>query len=278
MIRCIGRRAAQALTVARRPLYAAPGHYGSPIPSPRDVERAIAVTSEPYGVDLRADAQLTLADRLAPLAAELPTGRDPAWRWHDGPANRMFGQPDAGVYYAMIADRKPGRVVEVGSGFSSAVALDAADRHSPETRFTFVEPYPQRLLSLLTDADRARTSLRQETAQTVDLDLFTSLGAGDILFVDSTHVGKAGSDVLRLLLDVLPRLAPGVVVHVHDVFWPFTYPAKWLREGRGWNEAYLLRALLVEPSAFDIVLWGSWLALSRPEYRGAGSIWLERRP
>lgn len=266
----------KARRFANRGLYVPPGHYYSPIPSPRDVARALEA-GPPIGVDLRETEQRQLAHKLAPLMADLPTGKDRAWRWHDGPDNRMFRRADAGLYYAMIADRKPAQVLEVGSGFSSAVALDAADRHSPKTRFTFVEPYPDRLLELLSDTDQAKVTLVRSDVQDLPVGLFSALEAGDVLFIDSTHVGKAGSDVLFLLFDVLPRLAPGVLVHVHDIFWPFTYPKRWLEEGRAWNEAYLLRAMLTEPSALRILAWGSWLAHhGLPEFKDAGSIWLER--
>ncbi|MDQ1485080.1 MAG: hypothetical protein QOJ62_773, partial [Actinomycetota bacterium] len=234
----------------------------------------------PVAVDLRHVAQCTLASRLAGWAAEVPHARQPGWRWHEGSDNRMYGRPDASVYYAMIADLKPTRVIEVGSGFSSAIALDAADRHSPETLFEFVEPYPDRLLGLLSDADRNRTVLHRTAVQDIPVEVFTTLQADDVLFIDSTHVAKTGSDVLYLYLDVLPRLVPGVIVHIHDIFWPFTYPDRWLRERRGWNETYLLRAMLMEPSALEIMLWPSWLHGHHPELStgpGAGAIWLRRR-
>lgn len=277
-IRAVARRARQTAVVARHGLYVAPGHYYSPIPSELDVDRA-RKASVPVGVDLRDGAQCVLAMRLADLVAEVPEGRQAGWRWHDGHGNNMYGRPDASVYYAMIADLKPARVVEVGSGFSSAIALDAADRHSPETSFEFVEPYPDRLLGLLTDADRKRTVLHRTAVQDMPVEVFATLRAGDLLFIDSTHVAKTGSDVLYLYLDVLPRLVPDVIVHIHDIFWPFTYPDRWLRERRGWNETYLLRAMLMEPSALEIMLWPSWLHAHHPELStgpGAGAIWLRR--
>jgi predicted O-methyltransferase YrrM len=256
--------------IANRGLWVPPGHYYSPIPSQRDCERPVR---EPVAIDLRRDEQLALADKLRPLVAQSPTGRQPGWRWH-GP-NNMFGQPDAGVYYAMLALLRPSRVVEVGSGFSTAIALDAVDRHGLETTLTCVEPNPQRLRSLLRPGDRVEVVERP--AQDVDVGAFAGLRVGDVLFVDSTHVAKTGSDVLFLLLQVIPSLTPGVVVHVHDIHWPFTYPKRWLEEGRAWNETYLLQSLLIQPSCLRIMLWGSYLAKhGRPEFKGGGSIWLER--
>lgn len=254
-----------------RGLWVKPGHYYSPIPSQRDIARK---PREPFGIDLCEPSQLDLADRLAALMAEVPTGHAEGWRWFE--PNNMFGRPDGPTYYAMIAHLRPKRVVEVGSGFSSAIALDAADRHALETSFTFIEPYPARLRALLRHADTDRTTILPIPVQDVDLEVFTALEAGDILFVDSTHVVKTGSDVVAVMLHVLPRLATGVWIHVHDIFWPFAYPKRWLAEGRAWNETYLVQALLLG-GLVRLRLWGSWLATKgREEYARAGSIWLER--
>jgi predicted O-methyltransferase YrrM len=259
-----------ALRVRNRGLYVKPGHYYSPIPSRRDLARPVC---EPYGIDLNDQAQRELAGQLAPLMAEMTGGGDPGWRWR--PGNNMFGQPDAGVLYGMLAHLRPHKVVEVGSGFSTAVALDCADRHGLDTTFICVEPYPRRLRSLLRPADRV--TIVERSVQDVPLEALTDLDAGDVLFIDSTHVVKTGSDVVFLLLQVVPRLKPGVVVHVHDIHWPFTYPQRWLREGRAWNEVYQVQALLIEPPCLRVLLWGSYLAARGvPAFRSSGSIWLAR--
>jgi hypothetical protein len=109
-----------------------------------------------------------------------------------------------------------------------------------------------------------------------------------VLFVDSTHVAEVGSDVHRVLFDILPRLSPGVHVHLHDVFWPFEYPRERLAEGRSWNEQYVLRAFLEFNDSFEIVLFGHW-AVTRHQAWFAermplclrspgGAIWVRRRP
>jgi hypothetical protein len=112
--------------------------------------------------------------------------------------------------------------------------------------------------------------------QDVPLSTFQLLDSGDVLFVDSTHVAKLGSDVNRILFEILPALASGVVVHFHDVFYPFEYPKNWVREGRGWNETYVLRAFLEYNEAFEILLWGHMLR-TLGHYAGTGgSIWLRK--
>jgi hypothetical protein len=97
--------------------------------------------------------------------------------------------------------------------------------------------------------------------QEVPREVFTSLVAGDVLFIDSSHVAKIGSDVVYLLTDVLPRLAPGVLIHLHDIFWPFTYPYKWVAEGRAWNEAYLVQVMLQHSVRYEILLYNHYLGV-----------------
>lgn len=159
----------------------------------------------------------------------------------------------------MLRHLKPARVVEIGSGHSSAVLLDTvdgADGWSPHV--VLVEPNPERLYSVLRDTDHV--DVRVDTAQSVDRSVFDALGDGDVLFIDSTHVSRVGSDVNLLLLDVVPRLAPGVVVHVHDIFYPFEYPPAWVFEGRAWTEAYVLRALLTHSSSLEVMWFNHGLA------------------
>ena len=129
-------------------------------------------------------------------------------------------------------------------------------------------------------------AIRQQIVQETDLDLFRGLAANDILFIDSTHVLKAGSDVARLLFEVLPCLAPGVVIHIHDIFWPFEYPSTWLEEGRAWNEVYAVRAFLQYNRCFSLMLFANclfhrdrgWFERHAPTILSnvGGSIWLRR--
>jgi predicted O-methyltransferase YrrM len=193
----------------------------------------------------------------------------------------MYNTADGAVYHAMLRRLRPRRVLEVGSGYTTALLLDTAERHDLDVQVTCVEPYPDRLLSLLREGDEVE--LVRSGAQDVPVDAYTALEPGDLLFIDSSHVAKAGSDVLWLYLRVLPRLAPGVFVHVHDILWPMEYPEDWLRQGRDWNEAYLLNAFLCHNEEWDVVLFSSWLWALHPEtipapLRGMrpGSFWMQR--
>jgi hypothetical protein len=111
--------------------------------------------------------------------------------------------------------------------------------------------------------------------------------SNDVLFIDSSHVTKIGSDVNYLFFEILPRLRPGVLVHIHDVMWPFNYPLEWIIEGRSWNKAYIVRAFLQYNEAFDILLFNSYLGHTyrkmlteqMPKFleNTGGSIWLGKR-
>jgi predicted O-methyltransferase YrrM len=264
--------------VMASPPFVAPGHFYSPLTTGTDRGRALTWSDAP-GVDLAEERQLALAEQLRPSLAEpFPGPRYVA-------ANNMYGPADAAVYRAMLTHLRPARVLEVGSGYSTAVALDEADANPSlsAVRITCIEPYPDRLLRLLRASDRGRLTLLRQPVQDVDIRSYERLGPGDVLFIDSTHVVKAGSDVIWLFLHVLPRLATGVVVHVHDVFWPFEYPAKWLHQGRDWTEAYLLHAFLAGNASWEILFFSSWfwqcwpdLVPQRLASEAPGSIWLRK--
>lgn len=284
VIRVTGRNAVIAGKVIRTPLYARPGHFYSPVASGDDAARAEAqrkTMCEMWGISLRPDEQVELARELAGSWKDSPR----IWRRYF-PENNMFGLADSSLYMSILRRYRPSRIVEVGSGFSSALALDMRDAELHDLEFTFIEPYPSRLLGLLTQTDRARSELIQRPVQDVDPSVFESLQAGDILFIDSSHVGKAGSDVNWLLFNILPRLAHGVLVHLHDIFYPFEYSTAWLHERRSWNECYLIRAFLTHNDVFSITLFASWLWSEHPEIidqhlprartEMPGSLWLTR--
>jgi predicted O-methyltransferase YrrM len=275
-----GVRTGRAIRAAvNRPPYVEPGHFYSPLTSDADVARALTWSRAP-GVDLAETAQVRLATKLTADITQ-PLG-GPRYKAN----NRMYGPADGAIYRAMLRHFRPGRVIEVGSGYSTVLALDVADEPGglPNLQLTCLEPYPGRLRSLLRPTDYGRVSILRQPAQDVDVTVFQELGSGDFLFIDSTHVVKAGSDVAWLFLHVMPHLTPGVIVHVHDLFWPFEYPEQWLRERRDWTEAYLVHAFLSGNAHWEILLFCSWLWQRHPELvpghlrcEQPGSLWLRRR-
>jgi hypothetical protein len=238
-----------------------PGHWHSPLPDLDEVRRRDAqlFTSPPTlpGIDLRADAQLGLLEDFAPLAAEMPFAMEAKDGLRYQLRNKWFANGDGVILYCMLRKLRPSRYVEIGSGWSSALALDVNDLYFDRSmKFTFIEPQPARLQSLLRPGDDSRVCL-------IEAPLFAAgkldVGPGDVLFIDSSHVSRIGSDVNQLFLEVIPSLPPGVHVHIHDIFYPFEYPRKWVYRGRAWNESYLLRALLTGNDGLQITWFNSYL-------------------
>jgi len=166
--------------------------------------------------------------------------------------NGSFGGGDAELYYSIIRKNKPKRIIEIGSGYSTLIALKAMEKNKEEdpyvSELTCVEPYEMPYL------EAQPITLIRKKVEELPVDLFSALNANDILFIDSSHIIRPGGDVTHLLLTVIPALNPGVWIHFHDIFIPEEYPQAWLEsEFRMWNEQYLLMAFLLGNSDFEIV-------------------------
>ena len=240
-----------------------PVHYYDPLPDFRNITAAATTRRrQSPAIDFNLPAQVNAVRRLgAAYRSELEAiNASGAFNF----LNEYFGGFDAAMYYALVRDLRPARVVEIGSGFSTRIADHAArrnrlDGHAME--LTSIEPFPE---PRLTDGMPAIT-LIQKPVEAVDLALFESLQANDILFIDSSHAVKFGGDVCREFLDILPRLKPGVWVHEHDIFFPQDYPARWLIEQRvAFNEQYLLEAFLAFNREFAVRSAHHWLQLDHP--------------
>jgi hypothetical protein len=173
--------------------------------------------------------------------------------WNNG----MFSLLDAAAYYGAIRHLRPRRIIEIGSGYSTAIALMAADRSPALVEISCVEPYPS---SFLRRQRKKLHALIERRIQDVDPQLFETLDAGDMLFIDSSHCSRLGSDLNILMFEIVPRLKPGVIVHFHDIFLPSEYPRSWLEDvGIMWNEQYLLLAFLMFNDTFEL-FWSSSMA------------------
>jgi len=240
------------------------GHYYSPIPSEEDVLVDVKLrnpsTGELLGIKLNKNSQQELLNDYVHYYKDLPFPEEQTIRCRYYYDNGWFSYSDAIFLYCFLRKQMPKRIIEVGSGYSSAVMLDTIDSfYSERPEITFIEPYPDRLISLFKESDRAQVRLINNKVQEVKPDLFLTLEAGDLLFIDSSHVVKCGSDLQMLMFEVLPRLKPGVFVHFHDVFYPFNYPTNWLTEGRYWNENYFLRAFLSYNSEWSIYFFNTYV-------------------
>ena len=239
------------------------------------------------GIELRLQEQLALLARFRKYNADPPFERRLNAHARFYYPNGSFPYQDAFTLSAIIRELRPTRIIEVGCGASSCVILDTCEVAAPNTEITFIEPYPELLLRLTKPEDQIRSRLKQSLIQDVPLDVFEQLGENDILFVDTSHVSKVGSDVNHIFLEILPVLKPGVVVHFHDIGYPFEYPKEWFGYGMFWNEAYLLRAFLMYNVRFEILLFNGYLNhLAKDEIgkdfplfiqEPGKSIWLRRK-
>jgi hypothetical protein len=247
-----------------------PVHFYQPVPDVDDLAaRAVwSKTSALAGVDLRADEQL---DLLATLGEQF--GDECRWPAHGDrnqapffSENGSFGYACASTTYSIMRHRKPRRVVEVGSGMSTRVIAQALVTNrgdGVDATYRVVDPYPSEVVASLDGvSELSATRVEEEPLST-----FEALEAGDVLFIDSGHTVRIGGDVNYLFLDVLPRLNPGVMVHIHDIPLPAEYPETYARNPSFrvyWTEAYLLQAFLAFNTAFEVRLAMTWMHMTQP--------------
>ncbi len=172
--------------------------------------------------------------------------------------NGYYDSPDADALYLMIRSFQPKRVIEVGCGNSTRVTRQAIIDGGLDTTITAIDPYPRADIAHVVD------QFEQKRLEEVDPAIFDQLEAGDVLFIDSSHVVRMSNDVAHLFCRIIPALKPGVVIHVHDVFLPYEYPKRFFYDCPGWGEQYMLHALL--QSGFYSMLWpGYYLQQERPD-------------
>ena len=245
-----------------------PGHFYSPIVDPSTVTEYVSrnrnlAAKDISGIDfdIRSMSQFWLQHK--DFISVTPFKRLPqqGLRFHWDASPYPIG--DAVTYRAIINAFRPRKIIEIGSGYSSVCALDTLDeiRHD-RASLVCIEPFPQALNELILARDRGRIDGCESIVQNVPVSVFDDLERDDILFIDSTHVLKTGSDVHFELFNVLPRLKPGVLVHFHDIRWPFEYPDPFIFERNfSWNEAYALRALLMYSRRFSVFFYNSLFAV-----------------
>ena len=270
---------------------ARPGHFYSPIPDPDWVQANIETLypetlSLSSDIDLQEDSQKELLCEFSRYISEFDFPKDPSNDSRYYHNNDMFGFGSGLILFCMIRHFQTRRIIEIGSGHTSALMLDTNERFmNRQMELTFIEPYPERLYGLLKEEDRSNCTIFEKPAQDIPASYFEQLQENDILFIDSSHVTKIGSDVNHIFFNILPALKPGVIIHFHDIYWPFEYPLDWVMSGRAWNEAYLLRAFLQYNSHFEILQFNQYLFSCFPEFyeqqtglTGAGgSIWIRKK-
>lgn len=267
-----------------------PGHFYTPVISIRDIRKWEKKIFNPKcrlrGIDLNEERQFSLLQELKKYYADLPFSDEEQNGFRYYYNNEYFGHSDAIHLYSIMRHFRPKGIIEIGSGYSSAVMMDVNDYFfNQEIALSFVEPYPDRLNSLKRMDDKL--VLFEVPVQEVEPGEFKKLQENDILFVDSTHIVKTGGDVNYILFEILPILNKGVLIHFHDIQYPFEYPAEWvLKLKRSWNESYFLRAFLMHNQAYEIISFDSFLESLYPDWyrenmplclkNDGGSLWLRK--
>lgn len=235
-------------------------HYYEPLFHEGDLTQPLGAIRD-LPIDLNEAGQLALAraanhaDEIRALDWSSPVGSGDNSGFDIG--NPFFKGGDAETLYNLVRHFKPRTMIEVGSGHSTKVAQQALARNAQEghaTRHVCIEPFEQPWLETL-----GPEIMRRKVEET-DHYLVSSLEANDILFIDSSHVIRPQGDVLFEYLEVIPRLKPGVIVHVHDIFTPRDYPHDWVvREKRFWNEQYLLECLLTNTTRYEVLFAANFM-------------------
>ena len=249
----------------RMGIHVIPVHYYSPVPTIIELERTKdewAKKSELPGLPIDLDQQVeNLRAICLPYQGEYAGNAAfcEAVAEHAGPG---YGYVEAQALHSVIRHFKPKRIIEVGSGVSTLCMLTALDLNRKEggheTTMTFVEPYPSPRLR-----NTPRIKLIEKKVQALPVDMFIEIGDGDFLFIDSSHAVKPGSDVNHLILEVLPRLQPGVIVHFHDIYLPYDYQRDVLKTFLHSSETSLLRAFLTHNDRVRIIFCLSHLHYER---------------
>ena len=270
------------------------GHFYSPVVDPADArsDEAMLWPAAPapvLGIDFNDDSHVFVLGTLFPESYPLFDYPEEGVADEELSSfylrNSQFSWLDARALFVLFRHWRPRRVVEIGSGYSTLLMADVARRIlDGDCAITAIEPFPRPFLKRMAD----RIDLIEMRVQDAPRRVFESLEAGDVLFIDSSHVAKTGSDVNYIFFEILPRLAPGVRVHIHDIFLPMEYPKEWvIEENRSWNEQYLVRALLMFSHRFRVVfgcayayarhraLVAAALGVNEDSTYGGGSLWLE---
>jgi hypothetical protein len=272
-----------------------PVHYYSPIPDTRQLPKQLwAHLRVPLGFDLRVDPALAwlkqLNQRYGQEYNTFPKETADLHQYHLN--NSAFPSGDAETLFAILRDLKPRKIIEIGSGYSTLLTCQVirANRNDASTyrcEFTVIEPF---LPAFINPPPSEVTRVENRPVQHVPMDLFSALEAGDVLIIDSSHAAKIGSDVIHEYLSIMPNLAPGVVVHIHDIYIPAEYPRRWIDEARFfWNEQYIVEAFLNYNREFEVIMplhavWQSYpqafcemIPSFEPERHAPSSFWIRRR-
>jgi len=268
-------------------IHVTPVHFYQPIPDTRKISPELFNNLSHYAeIDFREKEQLSTLKLLSKYSNEIkdvpvkPTSDKRQYYFE----NDFFGPLDGTIYYSMIREFSPKKIIEVGSGFSTMIASQAASKNKT-TSITSIEPYPNEILK---SGLPNLSELIPDVVQNVSINKFKELNKNDFLFIDSSHISSIGSDVNYLFLHVIPELNPGVIIHVHDFFFPYEYPKEFIDRKLFWNELYLVWAFLIGNNNYEIILSNYYLMRNYNDIindlfpfmknlrGGSGSLWIRK--
>ncbi len=241
-------------------IHVSPNHFYWPIPDTTELTNYdFSQTFPTEGIDFDDQAMLNLLSEIAKY-------REEYFKIYTCSGYESNG--DGAILYGMIRKYKPRRIIEIGSGFSTKVSGRALQQNQSENftgEIVSIEPYPSAvLLNVVNQSDHI--TLIQEKVEKVGNLILESLSAGDVLFIDSSHVVKCGNDVHFIYLNLLPKIPVGTIVHIHDIRFPYEYPREWvIKAKKFWNEQYLLQMFLSFNDSFKIVFAGNYMYNKYPK-------------
>lgn len=255
--------------------------FYSPIPISTDLKEDNFLYKENINIDWNEENQIELLKNFEKYSTEFrQLVEDGSYNLN----NPSFAYHDAPIYYCMIRHFKPRKIVEVGAGRSTIVAGFASQKNG-NTSLIAIDPF---VSDSLKNEFPKQVKLIEQPVQSIPLSFFEDLDGTDILFIDSTHVSKIGSDVNFLILEVLPRLKAGVIIHFHDISLPKNQSKKRiLYKLNFWNEQYLLHAFLIGNENFEVLFGNSFMGIKHKEkllqfydtklVPGGGSFWIRKK-
>lgn len=255
-------------------------HYESPYLSLEELDRYSDSIIVPEGVDLNKDYQYIMMMEIARKYPEFKESLKKLGKRYTT-NNNYFNWEDAVVLSTFMISFRPKRIIEIGSGHSTFRMLDTNEEWCDNiVSINCIEPYPDRLLSGLHKEEKIKVN--KKFVQQMPLTIFEELEENDILFIDSSHVAKSGGDILYEYFRIFPKLKSGVIIHVHDIFYPFIYPKNWLEMGRCYNEAFILQALLTNNKQYEIMYFNNMMhgelkGMIGDEFESGSSIWLRKK-
>jgi predicted O-methyltransferase YrrM len=226
-----------------------------------------AQKSEMPGIKSDVDEQLSNIENICLPFQNEYSGNEIYEEAISGEYGPGFGYVEAQALHSVIRHKKPEKIIEIGSGVSTYLMNEAIKMNedgNSDTKVTCIEPYPNDNLTNLADKND-NINIIEQKVQTVPMSTFDQLGDNDLLFIDSSHTVKPGSDVNHIYLEILPRLSDGVIIHSHDIYFPYDYRRGTLQTFFHWSETSLFRALLTQNPQLEIMFCMSILHYERQE-------------